>query len=180
MVVEHIEEIKSNFEGTIIDLETIGDFNREHRDSRQYKNIIPVIFGFIDKDGLKIYCAKTKDSIDKLKEKIKTILPNLKRPLHAFNSNFEEGSLFHHLGEHIHFERELNQRKFEAKKSTVVLLEIPQYDDPFDDNGLFCMQAWLAGEIEKAIAHNRSCLLKERDILLKRGFREPDKLTLVE
>jgi len=27
--------------------------------------------------------------------------------------------------------------------------------------------------------HNRSCLLKERDILLKRGFRKPDDLRFI-
>jgi hypothetical protein len=35
------------------------------------------------------------------------------------------------------------------------------------------------GKIKRAIAHNRSCLLKERDILLKRGFRRSEELNFV-
>ena len=35
------------------------------------------------------------------------------------------------------------------------------------------------GEFDKAIAHNRACLLKERDILLKRRPREPEELRFV-
>jgi len=37
----------------------------------------------------------------------------------------------------------------------------------------------LREEFDKAIAHNRACLLKERDILIKRGFRKPDELKFV-
>jgi len=40
------------------------------------------------------------------------------------------------------------------------------------------MYAWQAGEFDKAVAHNRACLMKERDILLKRGYRKPDGLPL--
>lgn len=180
MVQIHKENIKSYFDGTIIDIETIGDFKREFSDSRQYKEIIPVIFGFIDKNGLEIHCAKKKESIEKLKEKIKTILPELKKPFHAFNSDFERGVLFHHLGEPVLFENELNKEKYEAKRSAVSSLKISQYDDPFFDDGNLCRASWLKGEIEKAIVHNRSCLLKERDILLKRSFRKPDELKFVK
>ena len=78
------------------------------------------------------------------------------------------------------FQKELNQEKYESKSRAVSFLGIPQYNDPFNDNGLLCMNAWLKGQTEKAIAHNRSCLLKERDILLKRGTRKPDKLKFIE
>lgn len=175
----HEEENKSEFEGTIIDIETIGNFRREYADSRQYQDIIPVIFGFIDNKGLKIFCAKSPASIAKLKAEIRDILSQLKRPFYAFNSDFERGSLFHQLGEEVPFERELNNKKYEKKQDAVSALGIFQYDDPFNDNGLLCREAWVKGELDKAIAHNRSCLLKERDILLKRGFREPDSLEMV-
>ncbi|MBU0963281.1 MAG: hypothetical protein KKD48_05235 [Nanoarchaeota archaeon] len=173
------EKIKSNFKGTIIDLETIGNF-KDYNDSRRYKEIIPVIFGYINKRGLNIICAKTTKSIDKLKNKIKEILPKLDKPFYAFNSDFERGSLFHHLGFLVEFHNELNKEKFEAKRFAVSTLKIPNYDDPFNDNGLLCSKAWERGEINEAIAHNRSCLLKERDILLKRGFREPNILNFVK
>src|SRR3989344_17939 len=173
------EKIKSNLNGTIIDIETIGSFQDEYNDSRRYKEIIPVIFGFIDTQTLNIICAKNKNSIEKLKLQIKEILPQLKTPFYAFNSDFERGSLFHCLSIPIEFHGELNKEKFEAKWLAVKNLKIPNYDDPFNDNGRACMEAWIKGEINKAIAHNRSCLLKDRDILLKRGPRKPDELRLV-
>lgn len=173
------EDIESTFSGTIIDIETIGSFRGEYNDSRRYKEIIPVIFGFIDNQKLNIICAKNEDSIEKLKHKIRGILPELKTPFYAFNSDFERGALFHHLLMPVEFHGELNKEKFEAKRVAVQTLKISNYADPFNDNGKACMNAWLNGEIDKAIAHNRSCLLKEKDILLKRGFRKPDDLKLM-
>lgn len=171
----HEENIDSDFEGTIIDLETIGSFNN-YPDSRRYKNITPVIFGFIDNKKLKILCAKNQSSINLLKEKIKEILPTLKRPFHAFNSDFERGVLFHFLEEPVEFTSELNIKKFEKKEDIVEAKNIPQHGDPFRGNGFKCMESWLAGEIDEAIKHNKSCLLKERDILKLRGNRKPDHL----
>ncbi len=179
MVKIQSEAIKSNFKGTIIDIETIGQFNKNYKDSRYFKDIIPIILGFINKDGLKVYCAKKQTSIPKLKANIKIILSNLDRPFYAFNSIFERGVFFHQLKDSITFEHELNTEKYEAKRYAVAKLNIPQYDDPFNDRGLLCSKAWLNGNLGKAIAHNRSCLLKERDILLKRGIRKPDELKLV-
>lgn len=176
----HIEKMKSDFEGTIIDLETIGSFNREFYDSRIYAGIRPVIFGYIDKKGLQIHCAKSKKSITKLNKKMDEMLEGLERPFYAFNSSFERGVLFHTLGKEIEFEKELNLRKFERKASAVANLGIEQYGDPFNDVGKLCMEAWEAGKLKDAMAHNRSCLLKERDILLKRGHREPDTLWFKE
>ncbi len=46
--------------------------------------------------------------------------------------------------------------------------------------GLQCSEAWKRGDVDKAVAHNRSCLLKERDILLERGHRTPDTLRFVD
>lgn len=179
MILIHEEKLKSNLDGTIIDIETIGEFSNEYKDSRVYKEIESVIFGFIDSSGLSIYCAKNKGSLEKLKNEIPSLLDNLKRPFYAFNCHFEMGVFFHSLNKKVLFERELNERKYERKSSAVFELEIPQYNDPFRDNGKLCKEAWLQGKIDKAIAHNRSCLLKERDILLKRGFRKPDKLIFI-
>ena len=179
MVLIHQEELESEFEGTIIDIETIGEFCNEFKDSRKYKQIQTVIFGFIDSNVLTIHCAKRIESLEKLTNKIIQLLDELKRPFYAFNCNFEMGVLFHRLNKIILFERELNEERYESKKSAVFKLNIPQYDDPFNDNGALCMEAWLTGQIHQAIAHNRSCLLKERDILLKRGFRTPDLLDFI-
>jgi hypothetical protein len=173
------EAVSSDIEGTIIDIETIGDFRKEYYDSRRYKDIVPVIFGFLTRDRLQIHCARTQGTIATLKQKIIALLPGLEKPFHAFNTQFEVGSLFHHLGEPVMFERELNKERYEAKRSAVRELGISNYDDPFNDDGLACKRAWLDGEINLAILHNRSCLLKERDLLLKRGFRESEELELV-
>ena len=60
MIQEYSEESKSDFEGTILDIETIGDFDHLYRyDSRHYRKLKQVIFGYIDKDQLHIYCAKS-------------------------------------------------------------------------------------------------------------------------
>jgi len=176
MVVLHKENLKSDFEGTIIDLETIGTFDDYYNDSRRYKKIIPIIFGFINSKGINIFCAKNQNSIQTLRDQILGIIDKLNKPFYAFNSNFERGVLFNHLSKQIEFEKELNKEIFEKKEYAVQALRIPNYDDPFWGDGRSCMGAWLRGEIDKAIMHNRSCLLKERDILLKRGFRNPDEL----
>jgi hypothetical protein len=180
MIKIYSEKIKSDFEGTIIDLETIGEFDERYVDSRRYRYIIPVIFGFINKEGIRILCAKKEDSTPELKEEIIGALDSLARPLYAFNTDFERGVLFNHIGKRIKFEGELNWEKFESKRRVIQFLEIPNYEDPFHDNGLLCSQSWLEGKIENAIWHNRSCLLKEKDILLKRGFRKPDSLKFIK
>ena len=179
MVKTYSENIKSNFDGTIIDLETIGNFRDGYSDSRRCTDIIPVIFGYINKAGIKIFCCENKESFAELKRKTKLILPKLKKPFYAFNSDFERSVLFYFLGEPVAFHGELNREKYEPKWRVVQSLNIPNYDDPFYDNSMDCMLAWYAGEIDKSISHNRSCLLKERDILLMRGFRKPDNLKLI-
>lgn len=181
MIKVYSEDSERSFTGTIIDLETIGNF-KKYKDSRVYSEITPVIFGFINDDGIQIHYAINMESIEELKNEMKQILSPLesKKPFYAFNTDFERGVLFHSLNLDVEFEGELNTWPFEAKKSAVKELEIPNYDDPFNDDGLKCKEAWLEGEIDKAIAHNRSCLLKERQILLNRGFRPPEELDMIK
>ncbi len=180
MIIEHKEDISSSFEGTIIDSETIGEFCNQYPDSRRYKGIQLVIFGLINRHTLHIFCAKGIDAISELKEKTGDIIDSLERPFYAFNSEFERGVFFYELGKKIDFEGELQKEKYESKVNAVRDLVIPNYDDPFYDNGFLCMKAWEAGEFDNAIKHNRACLLKEREILMKRGFRKPDELKFVE
>jgi hypothetical protein len=180
MIKIYTEEVASDFEGTIIDLETIGYFADRYDDSRRYRKILPVIFGCIHRDGIRILCAEDRDSISELGREIVNVLDSLKRPFYAFNADFERGVLFHRTGKEVAFEGELNSEKFESKKGAIQSLRISNYGDPCKDNGWLCSQEWLKGKIGHAILHNRSCLLKERDILLKRGFRKPDELRFVE
>ena len=106
------------------------------------------------------------------------IINSLERPFYAFNTEFERGVFFHQLGKKIDFDGEL-QRGRESKAKARKRLGIPNYDDPFYDRGLWCMNAWHNREFDAAIAHNKACCLKERDILIKEGFREPDELKFV-
>ena len=179
IIIEHKEGISSSFEGTIIDIETIGEFLNQYPDSRRYKNIRLVIFGFISRHTLHIFCAKGIEAINELREGTKRIIDSLERPWYAFNSEFEKGVLFYELGKKVDFDGELQKEKFESKVDAVKNLDIANYDDPFYSRGFPCIKAWKDGEFDKAIAHNRACLLKERDILIKRGFREPDELEFV-
>ena len=175
VIIEHKEDINSNFDGTIIDIETTGFFDDQYADSRRYKNHELTIFGFIYRHGLQIFCAEGKKSINELNERATKIIDSLERPFYAFNTDFERGVLFYELGKEIDFDREL-QEGHESKAKARSYLSIPNYDDPFYDNGYLCKTAWENGEFDKAMAHNRACLLKERDILIKRGFRKPDEL----
>ncbi len=184
MIIEHKEDIISNFEGTIIDIETIGEFNRNklytlYNDSRQYENMQQVILGFINSNNLSIFCAQGEEAINELKVQTEKTINTLKRPFYAFQTNFECGVWFHHIGIIINFDGELQKRKFESKAEARMSLNIPNYDDPFNDVGKLCIEAWGKREFDRAMKHNRACLLKERDILLKRGFRKPDELRFV-
>ena len=178
MIIEHKEDINSDFEGTIIDIETVGEFLNQYPDSRRYKAIRLVIFGFINKDALHILCAKGLEALNELRERTEKIIDSLERPFYAFNTDFERGVLFYELGKEIDFDGELQEDR-ESKANARSYLGILNYDDPFYDYGYLCMKAWENGEFDRAIAHNRACLLKERDILIKRGFRKPDELKFV-
>ncbi len=180
MIIEHKENINSDFEGTVIDIETIGEFLNQYPDSRRYKGMHLVIFGFINRDALHILCAKGLLAIDELKERIDKIMDSLERPFYAFNTDFERGVLFYDFGKKIDFDGELQKEKFESKIDAVRDLDISNYDDPFYGRGFPCIKAWKDGEFDSVIAHNRACILKERDILIKRKFRKPDELHFVK
>jgi len=179
MLLTHSEKNNLPFEGTIIDIESIGDFCRDYRcDSREYKDIIPTIFGYINNNKLNILCAEGHSALEELKDEIIKVMPTLKKPLFAFQCDFETGTLFHSCGIMVEFNGDLNKEKFEPKRDAIKLLGIPNYDDPFYDNGYECMKAWLRGDYDSSMKHNRSCLLKERDILLKRKHRKPNEMKL--
>ncbi|MEK6978615.1 MAG: hypothetical protein AABW86_00185 [Candidatus Micrarchaeota archaeon] len=170
----------TNFSGTIIDLETIGSFDRQYSDSRAYANHKIVIFGAISGGALIQHYIDSSEHISLLASVIEQFLNSFPRPFHSFNTHFEVGVLSHALGRRITFEKELNRTKYEKKQHVVIGLEIPEYEDPFFGDGFKCMEAWKTGVegVQKALAHNRACLLKERDILLKRGSREPEPIEI--
>ena len=180
-IIKRREDVTSDFDGTVIDIETRGEPNKNRayvifNDSRQCENMQQVILGFINRNELNIFCAKGEEGIKELVSQTKQILDSLSRPFYAFNADFESSVWFHHIGIIINFDGELQKFKFEKKAEARKSLNIPNYNDPFNDEGKLCMIAWENGEFDKAIAHNRACLLKERDILLKRSFRTPNKI----
>jgi hypothetical protein len=175
MIKRYNEKLSSCFKGTIIDIESYGNFCRGFGDSREYKDIAPTIIGYINCDGLNILCAMGISALNELKLKIGELAPTFERPLFAFNCHFEQGVLYHSCSVKIRFDGELNQERYEPKKQAVKVLGIPNYDDPFYD-GSKCKVSWLNGDYESSIKHNRSCLLKERDILVKRNHRKPEEL----
>jgi hypothetical protein len=181
VIIKHKKEVipSDSFEGTVIDIETIGDFDKRYQytnDSREYQYIQQVIFGFINEQGLNIFCANGTEIINELNQKTEELIDLLQRPFYAFNCNFERSVWFHQLGKRIDLDGELQRYRGESKRNARAELNIPNYGDPFNDNGYLCMKAWEAGEFDNAINHNRACLLKERDILLKRGSRIPYEL----
>jgi hypothetical protein len=172
------EENICNIEGTVIDIETIGTFDSRFKDSRRCHDQKQVILGYINSGKLCIHCANGKQGIAELEEITLDILNGLERPFYAFNCSFEKSVWFHHIGIKIDFDGELQSYKYEKKRDTVAALRIPQYGDPFFDDGLKCIGAWNCGRFEDAIAHNRACLLKERDILIKRSYQPPEVCVL--
>jgi len=171
------------YEGTVIDIETRGDYCRKYKgDSREYKDLEMVIFGYINRQGWHIYCAPGEEYISELEERTKQLLMTLRNqhPLYAFNCNQEKGVLFHRLNERILLDKELQSEQYERKKDALRKLGIVgSYGDPFHndrDPGLACMTAWESGDYDKAIQHNRACLLTEQELLLHGRGREPEPL----
>ncbi|MHA1784148.1 MAG: hypothetical protein ACTSX4_05130 [Candidatus Helarchaeota archaeon] len=163
----HEETTKILVNGTIIDFETIGEFDKRFSDHRQYAYILPVIFGTLEENKMKIFYVENEDEISELLEQIKSSLNELKEPFWAFNRRFEQGIIINQLGLNIEMQ-ELQARRYESKKSVVKELNIPNFGDPFHDNGYLAMQAWLAGDVEECVKHNRACLLKEALICVQR------------
>ncbi len=88
MIYELKEEIVSDFKGTIIDIETIGEFNGRYRntgDWREYEGIQQVIFGLINSQYLQILWVKKKEEISELNDRISSIIDKLEKPFYAFN-----------------------------------------------------------------------------------------------
>ena len=175
MIEIHESTISSPFPGTIVDIETIGNFDLTYAgyDLKRYRNIRQVILGYITSDSLDIYCCESESEIKPLALKTKALLFELAKPFYAFNCDFEK-KIWQVHGFILHNMEELqckDQFGFETKAQAVEGLGIPQYDDPFDDNGLLAADAWSKGDFSAAIAHNRSCLLKERDIAIMRYLK---------
>lgn len=176
MLKEHHENQDSIYKGTVIDIETKGEFCDQFKgDSREYKDLQIVVFGYINKRGLHIYCAKDDKDISILEEKTKQILGTLdkERPLYAYNCQNEMSVFFHRLNLKLPFDGELQiqSRPFKSKETALRELGIfDSYGDPFKNEqkpGKACGLAWMSGHYDDAIKHNRACLLKEQRLLME-------------
>ncbi|RLI47314.1 hypothetical protein DRO69_00920 [Candidatus Bathyarchaeota archaeon] len=179
-------------QGTIIDIETIGEF-LDCDGLERYKQIKPIVVGFLDCDMIEIlYITEESDQdFAGLRSILKAKLSEVNHPFYAFNTEFEMGVLYWFLGEKVTFDRDLmlkvttayGQTVWESKRCLVKDLGIPNFDDPFWDIGYKVPEAWENFQntgnsrfLWEIIRHNRACLLKEYEILRKRKkWREVNK-----
>ena len=91
MVREHREHSSMRIKGTIIDLESIGEFDRTYSpwDPRQYADISPTIFGYMTGESLVQHCAEREEQIHEIVDTMKDALPMLEQPFYALNCDFE-------------------------------------------------------------------------------------------
>lgn len=115
-------------------------------------------------------------ALAELKIEMSKLAPMLENPLFACNCHFEQGVLYHLFSVRLVFDGELNKEKYELKRQAVKVLFTPNYDGPYYDDGSKCITSWQKGDYESSIKHIRSCLLKERDILVKRNHRISEEL----
>jgi len=165
MIFLHEEVVENELTGTIIDFETIGQIHGSLED------VLPVIFGFINKDALEIYYVEEQFHVSELLKIIDRELDNMQGELWAFNKSFEQGLIHVHLNRDIKF-RELHSWKYESKRSAEAEYGIPNFNDPFFGHGEL-MEENFPHNIKDCVRHNRACLLKETEIWKHRFSRRP-------
>jgi len=164
VVIKFKEPASMRVKGTIIDLESNGDYrNFPNRDPRRYTYINPTILGYIAGDALIQYCAEGEEEIPELVEIMKETLPALEVPFYALNTSFEKCVIENTCGiptQFIDVRGSLRGAKWTIREQ----FGIPKYDDPFNGDGYKCLLEWLKGNYHECLKHNRACLLIERDI----------------
>jgi hypothetical protein len=64
MILKHERAIISQFDGTVIDLETMGHFNSQYTDNeRRLSQIIPILFGYLTNAKLTIVYIESLDDL---------------------------------------------------------------------------------------------------------------------
>lgn len=177
---KYVEKRETDFDGTIVDIETIGDFrkvayppNQDQDYILRYKDMKITTVGIYGGNEIQIYIAKEMNHLDQFQIKAIRIMEHVKRPTYAFNKSFEEGCYYWNSNcTLLDVDYDLQIFVGESKKSLVSKLNINNYDDPFFDDGGKCVDAFLLGNLQDIIRHNRSCLLKEHQILIIRGAKE--------
>jgi len=165
MVLVYEEPASMRVRGTIIDLETVGEFDGCYPpwDLRHYAGVRPTIFGYITEDGLVQYCAEGEEDLREIGEIMGSTLPFLKGPFYALNTSFERCIIENMCGLQPFFydvRGDIRGSKWGIRQD----LGLPTYDDPFHGDGSRCMSEWRQGNYGDCMKHNRACLLIERDI----------------
>jgi len=173
-VVEH-----KAFEGGVIDLETDErNFLDGLRGADRYENHSAVCVGILDGSKVEII-AKTCDASDELfVQTIDDKVKGTRHPFYAYNVGCDMALLSKLLGREIRFEREL-KIDYKGKREVVRNLGIPNFDDPFNGAGILAAREWTRHLetheidcVERIIAHNLACVLKEYCILAHRSYKE--------
>jgi len=175
----HEETVEADFKGTIIDIETVGQFgeapycpDKEDYLAR-YRDMRITAVGILAGGKLQVFAAKGIDSLATFQKSAIMFMSKATGPLHAFNKAFEEGCYYWNSGRQmLDIDKEIQMTKAEKKEAVVRELGLPTYDDPFNGEGRLCVRAFESGKVEDIIRHNRACLLKEYGILSRRGGRE--------
>jgi len=163
-------------EGTIIDLETIGPFHDVLKGTKRYKEVKPYLFGYLTGNMIVQKYVEKSDHIPALLGFLKeTNFTKFPKPLYAFFVEFEIGVIYCSTGKRLLFDRELKKGRG-SKEELVKKFGISNYDDPFPGQGIRLIQEFENGNIVGSLRHNKACLLKERDILYRRGYADPPKI----
>ena len=169
-----------SFEGTIIDLETIGPIHDGLKATKRYEDVKPYLLGYLTGNMIVQKYVEKSDHIPALLEYIKkTDFADFPQPFYAFFVEFESGVIYCSTGKTLLFDRELKTGRG-SKEEMVKKFGISNYDDPFPGQGIRLIQEFKNGNIEDCLRHNRACLLKERDIFFKRGSVDPPRIDFHE
>lgn len=181
-VLTKYEVNHKGFIGAVIDLETDGQpFSDNCHGAGRCKLQSAVSCAILNEDSVEVI-AKTWESPDgAFTEEVEKCLTQTKHPYYAFNSGFDMAILSKMLGNKVPFDRELQQFTYQSKGRYRQNLGIPNFDDPFHDNGRLAGLEWKKHLktrerecVKRIIAHNLTCVLKEYCILVRGGYREID------
>jgi hypothetical protein len=158
--------------GTIIDLETIGTIQNKLNGLSKYVLVRPYLFGYLfEKTMVQKYVEKP-DHIPAFIDFLGSmdLFEFSERPFFAYNAEFERGVFYFSTGKTVPFDGDIKKGK-EGKEAVVRRLGIETYGDPFPGAGIKCIEEFEKGNISDCLAHNQACLLKEREILIREGYR---------
>ncbi|PIU58884.1 hypothetical protein COS86_07170 [Candidatus Bathyarchaeota archaeon CG07_land_8_20_14_0_80_47_9] len=168
------------FEGAVIDLETDEqNFLDDQCGAARYRNHTAVCCSILDKDEVQIIARTRSAPAELFSQSVDERLKKVSRPYYAFNAGCDMALLSSLLSRDIPFDRELQQCEYQNKGRLRREFGIPDFSDPFTDNGLLAAREWTnhcdTGNVEcvkRIIAHNLACVLKEYCILMRSGYRE--------